>query len=152
LGNVSVQWVIGGKHSNIVSVDKGFMLEIGGPHADAKLFGLIGTGDYAAVIIGKHHHRSVIQVRAEEPFAGYIKVIAVYESECFFAVEFSHRFSQVISTENTMIIAEKYLTLSNNYSLLKFMWLPLHDVHNKADIFVTIFSRYEDQQADIQRE
>ena len=83
------------------------MLEIGEPHADSNIFGLIGTGNYTAVIIGKHHHRFVRQIRPEETFTGNIEIVAVYESECFFTIKLLHHFSQGISTGNHIIITEK---------------------------------------------
>jgi len=115
-----------------MSTDKGLMLEIGCTHADTKFFRLIGTGDYAAIIVGKYHHRSVSQVRAEKSFAGDIKVIAVYESKHFFAVELLHCFIQVILTGKHSYYNRKYRVSSNNCSLPKYMLVPLHDVQNRG--------------------
>ena len=80
LGNVSVKRVIGGKNGNIVFTDKSFVFEIGCSHANAKFLDLIGTGNYTAVIIGKHHHRFVRQIRPEETFTGNIEIVAVNQT------------------------------------------------------------------------
>jgi hypothetical protein len=77
-----------------MSSDKGFMSEVGGAHADTEGFGLIGAGNYAAVVVGKYHHGPVCQVRPEKTLAGNIEIIAVYETEYFFAVKLFHRFSR----------------------------------------------------------
>ena len=61
--------------------EKCFFLEIGVTHANTQNLGLVRSGNDTAVIIGQDHNRSVSQIGLEQPFAGYIKVIAVYQGK-----------------------------------------------------------------------
>jgi len=77
LGDIAIQRVVGREDSDLVFADEGFLLKIGCAHADAKGLGLIGPGNDTAVVVGKHHHRSVRQVRPKKAFTGNIEIVAV---------------------------------------------------------------------------
>ena len=45
------------------------------------MFHLVGTGDKAAVVIGKHNNWLVLQLRTENSLTGDVKVVAVDEKK-----------------------------------------------------------------------
>jgi len=55
-----------------------FILKHGCSHRYAQLFYLIRTRNDAAVIVGKHSHWNIRQIRLKHALARNIKIIAVY--------------------------------------------------------------------------
>lgn len=80
-GDVAVEGEVGGEAFDVCAVDDVFYFKEWGAHGDAEGFGFVGAGDDAAIVIGEDDDGMVLQVRVEEPFAGYEEVVAVYESE-----------------------------------------------------------------------
>jgi hypothetical protein len=78
---VAVEFVVGGKHPDVVLVHQCFELEVGGSHRDAQRLGFLRAGNHAAVVVAQHDHGLAVEPRVEDPFAGAVKVVAVNQGE-----------------------------------------------------------------------
>ncbi|MPL94346.1 hypothetical protein SDC9_40499 [bioreactor metagenome] len=72
---------IAGEHGGAVTFKKGPHPEEGLPHFHPEGLDLVGAGYDHPVVAGEHHHGTPLQIRAEEPFAGDEKIVAVAEGQ-----------------------------------------------------------------------
>ncbi len=79
--HVGVKGIVGRQRLDAVLVRKILDLEKRHPHPDAEPFGLVRPRDHAAVVIGKHHDRPVLQRGIENPLTRDVEVIAIGEGE-----------------------------------------------------------------------
>ena len=50
-------------------------------HLDAQGFGFVGAGHGTSVIVGQDNDRPILQLRVEDPLAGNVKVVTVYQGK-----------------------------------------------------------------------
>ena len=71
----TIEFVVRGKDRYLLIWEQLGQLEIGRTFLDAHRFGLIGTGYYAAVIVGEHHAGHSRQIRSENPLTTHVAIV-----------------------------------------------------------------------------
>ena len=73
-------------------IDQLLYLEYRYTHLDAQIFHFFTASHYTAIIVAEYHDGFTDQIRSEDAFTGYVKVIAIDQSDECFHVFFGIRF------------------------------------------------------------
>ena len=79
--HVAVEGIVGAEGGHLLPAQLLAHLKVGRAHGNVELLGFFAAADDAAVVVGQHHDRFAVQVRAEDALAAAIETVAVDQGD-----------------------------------------------------------------------
>jgi len=80
LAHVAIEGVVTALGDDAVLFGEVFEFEPGYAHGHPQRFDFSATGNHTAIVVGQNNYRLPLQFGLEDPFAGDVEVVPVYES------------------------------------------------------------------------